>query len=163
MSATQKQGLIVTIPKPDKARHYLKNWRPITLLTVDYKIASAVIAERLKKILPKVISPSHKGFLKGRYIGENTRFLYDLMKITEEKSIPWLLLLIDFEKAFDTVEWSFIDKCLKYFNFVASLRSWIKTFYSSISSFYAAMVTFLNSLKYQEAFAKVILCPPTCF
>ena len=43
-------------------------------------------------------------------------------------------LLIDFEKAFDTVEWSFIDKCLKYFNFGASLRSWIKTFYSSISS-----------------------------
>ena len=114
-----------------------------------------MIAERLKNILPKVISPSQKGFLKGRYIGENTRFLYDLMKITEEKSIPWLLLLIDFEKAFDTVEWSFIDKCLKYFNFVASLRSWIKTFYSSISSFYAAMVTFLNSLKYQEAFAKV--------
>ena len=56
------------------------------------------------------------------------------MKITEEKNIPGLLLLIDFEKAFDTVEWSFIDKCLKYFNFGASLRSWIKTFYSSISS-----------------------------
>ena len=85
MSVTQKQGLIVTIPKPDKARYYLKNWRPITLLTVDYKIASAVIAERLKKILPKVISPSQKGYLKGRFIGENTRFLYDLMKITEEK------------------------------------------------------------------------------
>ena len=83
MSVTQKQGLIVTIhPKPDKARYYLKNWRPITLLTVDYKIVSAVIAERLKKILPKVISPSQKGYLKGRFIGENTRFLYDLMKIT---------------------------------------------------------------------------------
>ena len=43
-------------------------------------------------------------------------------------------MLIDFEKAFDTVEWSFIDNCLKYFNFGISLRSWIKTFYSSISS-----------------------------
>ena len=93
-----------------------------------------MIAERLKKILPKVISPSQKGYLKGRFIGENTRFLYDLMKITEEKSIPGLLLLIDFEKAFDTVEWSFIDNCLKYFNFGISLRSWIKTFYSGISS-----------------------------
>ena len=49
MSVTQKQGLIVTIPKPEKARYYLKNWRPVTLLTVDYKIASTVIAERLKK------------------------------------------------------------------------------------------------------------------
>ena len=113
----------MTIPKSDKARYYLKNWRPITLLTVDYKIASAVIAKRLKKILPKVISPSQKGYLKGRFIGENTRVLYDLMKITEEKSIPGLLLLIDFEIAFDTVEWSFIDNCLKYFNFGISLRS----------------------------------------
>ena len=56
------------------------------------------------------------------------------MKITEEKSTPGLLLLIDFEKAFDTIEWRFTDKCLKYFNFGASLRSWIKKFYSSISS-----------------------------
>ena len=63
-----------------------------------------MIAERLKQILPKVINPSQKGYLKGQFIGENTRFLYDLMKITEEKSIPGLLLLIDFEKAFDTVE-----------------------------------------------------------
>ena len=74
MSVTQKQGLIVTILKPDKARYYLKNWRLITLLTVDYKIASAVIAERLKQILPKVISPSQKGYLKGRLIGETPGF-----------------------------------------------------------------------------------------
>ena len=78
----------MTISKPDKARYYLKNWSPITLLTVDYKIASAVIAERLEKFLPKIISPPQKGYLKGRFVGEKTRFFYDLIKITEEK-YPW--------------------------------------------------------------------------
>ena len=60
--------------------------------------------------------------------------MYDLIKITEERSILGLLLLIDFEKAFDTVELSFTDKCLKHFNFGASLKSRIKTFYCNISS-----------------------------
>ena len=69
MPVTQKQGLIVTLPKPDKARYNLKNWRPITLLTVDYKIAPAVIAERLKKILPKIINQSITEGLPERMIG----------------------------------------------------------------------------------------------
>ena len=49
-------------------------------------------------------------------------------------SIPGLLLFIDFEKAFDTKEWSFIEKTLKYFNFGTSLVTWIKLFYTDISS-----------------------------
>ena len=43
--------------------------------------------------------------MKGRYIGENTRFIYDLMAYTESKNIPGLLMLIDFEKAFDSILW----------------------------------------------------------
>jgi hypothetical protein len=53
-----------------------------------------------------------KGFFKGRYIGECIRLIYDLIDKLEEDDIPGLLLLIDFEKAFDTVEWSFIEKKL---------------------------------------------------
>jgi hypothetical protein len=55
--------------------------------------------------------------LKGKYIGECTRLIYDLIDKLED-DIPGLLLLLDFEKAFDTVEWSFIEK-----NF-AILRFW---------------------------------------
>jgi hypothetical protein len=57
-----------------------------------------------------IISETQKGFLKGRYIGECTRLVYDLIDKLEEDDIPGLLLLIDFEEAFDTVEWSFIEK-----------------------------------------------------
>ena len=69
-SVSQRQGLITCIPKEGKPKHFLKNWRPITLLNVDFKIASACIANRIKPILRNIISETQKGFLKGRYIGE---------------------------------------------------------------------------------------------
>ena len=50
LSSTQKEGVIICLPKGQKDKHYLNNWRPISLLNVSYKIASAVIANRLKTI-----------------------------------------------------------------------------------------------------------------
>ena len=125
LSITQQHGLIVCIPKENKSRNYLKNWRPITLLNTVYKIASGSIANRIKQVLDKLISTDQTGFIEGRFIGENTRLVYDLLQFTEEKHIPGLLLLIDFEKAFDSVSWSFINKVLKFFNFGPSIIKWI--------------------------------------
>ena len=62
-------------------------------------------------------------------MGGNTRLFYDIMEYTELHDIPGLILLIDFEKAFDSVSWSFIFKVLKFFKFGDSLISWIKVLY----------------------------------
>jgi hypothetical protein len=62
--------LITCIPKEGKPKHFHKNWGPITLLNVDFKIASACIANTIKPILKNIISETQKGFLKGGYIGE---------------------------------------------------------------------------------------------
>ena len=128
LSVTQQHGLIVCIPKESKCRNYLKNWRPITLLNTVYKIASGCIANRIKKVLDKLINTDQTGFIEGRFIGENTRLVYDVLQFTEEQNIPGLLLLIDFEKAFDSVSWSFINKVLKFFKFGPSIISWINIF-----------------------------------
>ena len=133
-SVSQRQGLIVCLPKEGKEKHFIKNWRPITLLCVDYKLASACIAKRLKPILQNIISQTQKGFLKGRYIGECVRIIADLIDKLEEEDIPGLLLLVDFEKAFDTVEWSFIEKTLDFYGFGPTLCRWIKCFYTDITS-----------------------------
>lgn len=134
LSITQRQGLITCLPKGDKPKQYLKNWRPITLLNVVYKLASGCIAERLKTVLSKLISNDQTGFISGRYIGENTRLIYDIMNYTEENNIPGLLLIIDFEKAFDTISWEFIKKVFDFFNFGESIKKWIAVFYNDISS-----------------------------
>ena len=56
------------------------------------------------------------------------------MQYTEEENIPGLFLLIDFEKAFDSVSWSFIQKSLQFFRFGNSIQNWVKLFYTNITS-----------------------------
>ena len=109
-------GIITLIPKGNKSRHLLKNWRPISLLNVIYKLASGCIANRLKNVLPFLIHESQTGFLSGRFIGENIRLLYDTLLYTELKDIPGMLLVVDFEKAFDSVSHNFLFSVLNFFS-----------------------------------------------
>ena len=128
------RGVITLIPKPNKDRRYIKNWRPITLLPVLYKILSSCIANRLKIYLPVLINSDQKGFLQGRYIGENIRLLYDLMYYTENNDMPGLLLSVDFEKAFDCLRHNFIWQVLSAFGFDPIFIRWCKLLYHSSSS-----------------------------
>ena len=69
LSITQKQGVITCISKPNKSRFNLKKLRPISLLNVIYKLASAIIStcNRLKKVLDNLINENQKGFIAGRF------------------------------------------------------------------------------------------------
>ena len=136
LSISQRQGIISLIPKKKKNTEYLKNWRPVSLLNVDYKIATKTIALRLEKILPNLIHPCQlqSGYVKGRFIGESIRLIADTMHFTKAKNIPGVAVFLDFEKAFDSIEWNFIHRCLETFNFGLDLRQWIKVFYTDISS-----------------------------
>ena len=134
LSTTQKEGIITCIPKSNKDRKFLKNWRPISLLNCSYKLASACLANRLKTVLSDLISKDQTGFMAGRYIGENIRIIYDLLYFTEEENKPGLLLLIDFEKAFDSVSWTFINNVLDFFNFGVSFKKWINIFNRNVNS-----------------------------
>ena len=95
---TFRHTIISCLPKGDKAREFIKNWRAISLLSVIYKLASSVIANRIKSVLNILISESQTGFIPGRYIGDSTRLVYDIMHYTKANNIDGLLLLIDFEK-----------------------------------------------------------------
>ena len=90
---------------------------------------------RLQKILNKIISPDQVGYIKGRFIGISIRTTADILTYcqlnTKEKA---LISLIDFEKAFDSINWSFLLKSLQTFNFRNSLISWVKTLYTDIES-----------------------------
>ena len=103
-SISQRRGIIKLIPKKDAEPYFVKNWRPITLLNSDYKIAAKAIANRLQNVLPKLINSDQTGFLKGRFIGENIRLIDGLINHTAARNIPGLLMFLDFEKAFDSVE-----------------------------------------------------------
>ncbi len=133
LSITQKQGIITCLPKSEN-RELMKNWRPITLLNVDYKILSGVLSRRLRGILKDIISQEQKGFLAERYIGENTRLVYDVMQHLAEKNKKGLIMLIDFEKAFDSLEWNYIEKVLMAYNFGDEFRKWCAILYRDSQS-----------------------------
>ena len=82
------------------------------------------MANRMRNVLTHIISDDQKGFLKERYIEENTRLIYDLIQYCKEFNKVGLLLLIDFEKAFDSIEWSFIRKVFKRYNFGKDIIKW---------------------------------------
>ena len=63
-------------------------------------------------------------------IGDNTRVIYDIIHSTFEKHIPGILLLIDFEKAFDSISWKFMYKVLEFFNFGPDLIKWVSVLYN---------------------------------
>ena len=134
LSNVQKEGIITCIPKGDKPREYIQNWRPISLLNVIYKIGSSCIANRMKRVLPQLIHTDQTGFLKGRYIGENIRWIYDTISYLDQKSLPGVLVNIDFEKAFDSVNWGYMFKVLRIFGFQDNICRWIQTFYKNIKS-----------------------------
>ena len=112
LTSTMKQGLITLIPKPGKDKRLLDNLRPMTLLNTDYKILSGAIAARLKDDISSIISETQSGFLKGRLIHNNIRLVLDLLDYSQWVQERGFILFLDFYKAFDSVEHSFILKNL---------------------------------------------------
>lgn len=96
LSISQRRGVITLIPKPNIDNTLLNNLRPISLLNIEYKILTKVIAKRLENVLPKIINPDQTGYVKDRYIAENVRLILDVMSYTEEENIPCVALFLDF-------------------------------------------------------------------
>ena len=128
-----------------------------------FKLVSSCIAERIKSLLSHLVSTDQTGFIPGRYIGDNCRFIYDILHFTEEDDIPGILLLIDFEKAFDSIFCSFVYVTLKFFNLGESVIKWVRTFHKDITSVITQIALCQNSLMYKWLSDKVTLCIPTSF
>ncbi len=135
LSLSQRNGVITLLPKKDKDLMEVQNYRPISLLTVDYKIIAKTMANRLKSCIGNLINFDQTGFLKGRNIGNNIRLLLDIIDFTEFNDIPAAVLLLDIEKAFDSVSHKFLFKVLDYLNFGDNFIKWVKTFYSTRKSY----------------------------
>ena len=134
LSSSQKEAVIVLIEKKDRDRRQIKNWRPISRINVDVKIGTKPIAKRLEKVLPEIIHHNQNAYVKGRTIFDAVRTIDDIISLTASKDISSLLVAIDFEKAFDSVNWNYLKKTLEKFNFGPSFIAWITTFFSDITS-----------------------------
>ena len=118
LSTSQRQATITVIEKKDKDKRFIKNWRPISLINVDTKIAYEVLAMRMQNILTSIISHHHQTvYVNGRYIDESIRLISDILEYAEDNSMGEILFSADFKKAFDSVEHMFIFATLQSFGF----------------------------------------------
>jgi hypothetical protein len=117
---------ITFIPKSDKAAK-INQFRLISLCNTIYKIISKILAARLKPLLHKVISPWQSAFVPGRVIQDNSIIAHEVLNTMKKKSgfVGLMALKIDTEKAFDTMEWSFLLNVLRLHGFSSIWINWI--------------------------------------
>ena len=111
MSLTQRRGLISLIFKK-RDRLDPRNWRPITLLNVDHKLAARVVAGRLLKVIHLIVAKDQGCGVPGRFIGENVSIIRDVVSLASRTGVPLAILSLDQEKAFDRVDWVFMRATL---------------------------------------------------
>ena len=135
MSSSQRNGITTLLPKKDKDPLLVKNYRPISLLNTDYKIIAKVMAKRLNSCLHQIIHDDQTGLMKGRNIGSNIRTIIDVIEYCDANQIPGSIILLDIEKAFDSVDHDYLFQVLHHFNFGDCFINYIKSFYSNRKSY----------------------------
>ena len=123
---SQRHAIIELIEKKDRGKRFIKNWRPISLLNLDSKIISKALSEKLKEVLPDLISSQQTASVKNRPIGESGRLISDIIEITEIRNIESFLVTMDIEKAFDSLDHNFLISTLEIYGFGQNFILWVK-------------------------------------
>ena len=134
LSLSQRRGVITLLEKRGKDPNKIKNWRPVTLLNTDYKILTKTLSRRLENFIPELIHTDQSGFVKGRFIGEPIRFVEDLIEKFDRENLEGIIMQLDFEKAFDSIEWNYMFQVLKKMNIGENFIKFVKSCYTDIYS-----------------------------
>jgi exonuclease III len=110
---------IALLPKSED-RSKVQNFRPISLLNTPYKILAKVFANRMKPLLHNWILPSQTGFVPNRCILDNIFLAFEAIEWTLENKQDLSMLLLDFEKAYDRVNWTFLRQVMTRMGFHAT-------------------------------------------
>ncbi|XP_042308406.1 ubiquitin-like-conjugating enzyme ATG10 isoform X1 [Sceloporus undulatus] len=132
LPSSWKEADISVILKEGKDPECPSNYRPISLLNNDYKLLATILSKRLKNCLAETIGEEQRGFLPGRQIRENTRLIIDIIEYYEKHNKKKMgLLFLDFEKAFDSVNWDFLLAILKRIEIGSNFLNWVSKIYSN--------------------------------
>ena len=112
---------IALLPKTED-RSRIKNFRPISLLNTLYKVIAKIYANRMKPLLHHWILPSQTGFVPNRCILDNIFLAFEAIDWTLKSNQHLSMLLLDFEKAYDRVSWTFLEKTMEKMGFA---ETWI--------------------------------------
>lgn len=130
---SQKLAVISLLFKKGE-RSDIRNYRPISLLNVDYKICAKVLANRIKLVLDHVIHTDQSGFITHGDIGENVLLSQAIIDFCEEQQKDGYLVFLDWEKAFDRVDHDFMLRVLERMGFGTFFVGAVRALYTNVSS-----------------------------
>ena len=133
MTDSMQTGIISCLYKKGD-RNDLKNWRPISLLNLDYKIYTKVLANKIIPVLDEIISPNQTAAIPNRTILDNLSLIRDVIDENVKSDSKFYIVALDQEKAFDRLNWKFMFKTLKHFGFGPKIIKMIKAAYTNIKS-----------------------------
>ena len=116
LSTSQRQALIKQIEKKERDKRFIKNWHPISLLNVDYKIIAKALATSLQQT----------AYVKNKFIGEGRRLISDILEMSESFNLKGYIVTVDIEKAFDSLSHSFLLACLKKYGYGNDFIKWVE-------------------------------------
>jgi hypothetical protein len=118
---------ITLIPKvscPTK----LGDFRPISLLGCLYKLIAKVLAARLAKVMNSIVASTKSAFIKGRSLVDGVVVVNEVVDLAKKTGKDCLILKVDFEKAYDSVDWGFLEYMLRRFGFGCKWIGWIRAY-----------------------------------
>ena len=133
LCASQREALWRLVYKKDDKR-LAKNWRPISLLNCDYKLASKIITDRLRQVMPSIVHSDQTCSVVGRSIFSNLHLVRDTLDMINKTDETGILVTLDQMEAFDRVDHEFLMRVLTKFGFGPSFCRWVSIFYSNVFS-----------------------------
>ena len=117
-------SFLAVIPKTNHPQSF-NDYRPISLIGCMYKIIAKLLGNRLRKVMPGLIDERQSAFIKDRHILHGTMILNEVVEEAKRCKKPTLVFKVDFEKAYDSVSWSFLEYMLDRMGFCFKWRKWI--------------------------------------
>ena len=133
MPMSCRRAVLTLLPKKGNLQD-IKNWRPVSLLCVDYKLLSKALASRLGMAMEQVIHRDQTYCVPGRSMVDNVHLIRDVLDVSSSLGVDAGLISLDQEKAFDRVEHGFLWKVMESFGFSAGFIAKIKVLYRDVES-----------------------------
>lgn len=124
LSETNKANIVMIPKKPNSAT--VGDFRPISIINLIPKLITKVLANRLRSVLPDLVSAQQTAFTRDRHITENFLPTREILQHVACSANPAIFAKIDFAKAFDSIDWEFLTKVMKARGFPSKWIDWIQ-------------------------------------
>ena len=134
LADSHRWSCITLLPKKGKDLSLIGNWRPISLSACDLKIITKAYANRLKVVLPNILSEAQAAYIPGRDINFNNRLIRIARAFSVKNDLDYCAISLDAQKAFDSVSHEYLMKALEVYGFPPEFITVVRVLYEDLKA-----------------------------